>query len=285
MGEALRPAVLADAQEAGRICHDAFASIAAAHNFPKDFDSPDATRGLLATLIGHPGFYGVIAERDGKIVGSNFMDERSPILGIGPITVDPAVQSRGIGRRLMQHVLDRAAARKAMGVRLVQTAYNNRSLCLYTSLGFASREPLSCLQGAPRRRGFPGYVVRPAEPADLDTCNALCRDVHGVDRGGDLADAIAQKTAMLVEHQGQITGYTTLVGYWGHSAARSNRDVIALIGAAPEFPGPGLLIPTRNHELFAWCLANGLRLIQQMTLMSTGLYAEPSGVYLPSILY
>ena len=58
----------------------------------------------------------------------------------------------------------------------------------------------------------------------------------------------------------------------------------ALIGAAPGFPG-GFLLPTRNSELFRWCLENGLRLVHQMTLMTIGLYNEPAGRYLPSVLY
>ncbi len=60
---------------------------------------------------------------------------------------------------------------------------------------------------------------------------------------------------------------------------------MALIGAAPQFFGPGFLLPTRNYQLFSWCLANGLRLVQQMTLMSIGLYNEPAGAYLPSVVY
>jgi hypothetical protein len=44
-------------------------------------------------------------------------------------------------------------------------------------------------------------------------------------------------------------------------------------------------VPTRNGELFRWCLASGLRLVQQMTLMTIGLYNEPAGAYLPSIHY
>ena len=89
-------------------------------------------------LIGAAGFYGVVAEEAGKIVGSNFMDERSPIFGIGPISVAPGVQNRAIGRRLMDAMLDRAAAQKAVGIRLVQASYHNRSLCLYTKLGFVT---------------------------------------------------------------------------------------------------------------------------------------------------
>ena len=103
----------------------------------------------MGMLSAHPGFYGVVAERGGEIVGSNFMDERSIVFGIGPISVDPSAQNAGVGRRLMQDALDRAAARNAPGVRLLQAAYHNRSLCLYSSLGFQTREPLSVMQGPP----------------------------------------------------------------------------------------------------------------------------------------
>jgi hypothetical protein len=34
--------------------------------------------------------------------------------------------------------------------------------------------------------------------------------------------------------------------------------LIALIAATSEFTGPGFLLPTRNYEVFAWCLANRL---------------------------
>ena len=54
---------------------------------------------------------------------------------------------------------------------------------------------------------------------------------------------------------------------------------------ATGFGGPGFLLPTRNHEVFTWCLKGGLRVVYQMTLMTTGLYHEPDGAYLPSVLY
>jgi len=58
-----------------------------------------------------------------------------------------------------------------------------------------------------------------------------------------------------------------------------------LIGAAASYPGPGFLVPTRNGELMRWCLAEGLRVAQPMTLMTIGLYNQPDGVWLPSVLY
>ena len=132
---------------------------------------------------------------------------------------------------------------------------------------------------------FAGYDVRPAEERDVEACNKLCREVHGFDRDRELRDAIRAQSANVVEHLDEITGYATAIGFLAHAVARTNQDLKALIGAATEFPGPGFLLPTRNHEVFQWCLSCELKLVFQMTLMSIGLYNEPAGAYLPSILY
>jgi predicted N-acetyltransferase YhbS len=285
MNVTLRPGNVEDAQPCGAICYEAFKTIAEQHNFPPDFPSPAVATELLAWLLAHPGVYAVVAELDGRVVGSNFLDERSTVAGIGPITVAPAVQNRAVGRQLMQHVLDRVRQRRVPGVRLVQAAYHNRSLALYARLGFVAREPLSTMQGAPLAVQMPGYSVRPATARDLDACNQVCVHVHGHDRGGELLDAITQGTATLVEHGGRITGYATPIAFFGHAVGETNEALKALIGAAPAFLGPGFLLPTRNGELFRWCLDHDLRVVQPMTLMSVGLYNEPVGAFLPSVLY
>ena len=280
MSFVLRRAESRDAERCGTIRYEAFRAIATAHGFAPDFPAPEIAIGLVGMLIAHPGFYGVVAER-----GSNFLDERSLIPGIGPITVDPTAQDHAVGRALMDDVLARVAARGAPGVRLVQSAYHNRSLSLYTKLGFDAREPLSTMQGRPLGLSIPGYPVRAATDADVDACNAVCLRVHGHDRGGELRDAVRQGTATVVEHEGRITGYATSVAFFGHAVGESNAELRAVIGAAPAFAGPGFLLPTRNAELFRWCLARGLRVVQPMTLMSRGLYNEPAGAFLPSIAY
>jgi predicted N-acetyltransferase YhbS len=285
MSITLRPGTLEDAKQCGEICYRAFRAIAEEHNFPPDFLSPEVSITLLSEFMAHPQIYGVVAELDGRVVGSNFIDERSIIAGIGPITVDPAVQNRAIGRELMQHVLSRVAKRRPPGVRLVQAAYHNRSLSLYTKLGFVVREPLSVMQGQSLGLDIPGYIIRPASEGDLDACNQLCLRVHGHDRGGELLGAIRRGTATVIEHNGRITGYATAVGFLGHTVGETNEELKALIGAAPAFLGPGFLLPSRNWELFHWCLEHGLRVVQPMILMSIGLYNEPKGAFLASVLY
>ena len=274
-----------DAPACGVIAYEAFKAIADAHNYPPDFPSPQVATEVLSMLLAHPAFYAVVAEQDGRIVGSNFLDERSTIAGVGPITVTPSLQNGGAGRALMDDVLARAKERRAPGVRLVQAAYHRRSLALYAKLGFDIREALSCMQGVPITRPVDGYVVRLGIERDAAACNALCARVHGHDRAGEVTDAIRLRTLSVVEHDGRITGYATGIALFARAVGESNDDVKALIGAAPEYLGPGFLLPTRNSELFRWCLERGLRLVQQMTLMTIGLYNEPSGAYLPSVLY
>lgn len=281
----LRPATPADAEPCGRICHAAFTRINAEHGFPPDFPNADVAIAVLSMCFAHPGFHGVVAEGNGRIVGSNVLDERSAIAGVGPITVDPDVQNAGVGHRLMEHVLARAAARGFPGVRLVQAAFHNRSLSLYTKLGFEAREPLSCMQGPPLRMALPGYHVRPATDADVAACNAVCLRVHGHTREGELRDAVAQGTATVVERDGRTAGYATGVAFFAHAVGETDGDLQALIAAAPAFVGPGFLVPTRNGALMRWCLDRGLRVVEPMTLMTIGLYNEPRGAYLPSISY
>ena len=281
----LRPGRPEDAERCGLICYEAFKTISEQHNFPPDFPSPEPAIGLLSMLLSRDDVYSVVAEIDSKVVGSNFMWEQKLVAGIGPITVDPRAQNSTVGKRLMLAVLRRAEERNFASVRLVQAAYHSRSLSLYTKLGFDTREPLVLLNGPALNVKTSSHVVRAANETDRDACNALCFRVHGHDRDVEVVDATNEGTARVVEQNGHITGYTTGISFLGHTVCESNEDLKALIGAVTEFQGPGFLLPIRNSEVFRWCLENGLRVIQPMTLMSKGLYNEPRGAFLPSILY
>ena len=282
---AIRRAKPEDAQVCGQVCFDAVYGISTNHGFPPDFQSADVAVGLLSMMFSHPAFYCVVAESDGCIVGSNCLDERSAIAGLGPITVDPSIQDRGVGRKLMEAVLVRARERNFPGVRLLQSVFHNRSLALYSRLGFDAREPVSVMQGPPLRKQIQGCSVRAARASDVENCNRLCMQVHGHDRAGELADAMKGGTAVVVERHERITGYTTVLAFFGHAVAETNLDLQALIASAEAFAGPGIIVPTRNSDLFRWCLENGLRVVQPMTLMTLGLYNEPAGAYLPSVLF
>jgi ribosomal protein S18 acetylase RimI-like enzyme len=259
--------------------------VSTSHGFPPDFPSVEAATGPIRWLIAHPDIYGVVAERDGRIVGSSFLDERSTISAIGPVSVDPADQDRRVGRTLMEAMLARAAERRAPGVRLLQLSFHNRSLSLYAKLGMDVRGSFAAMYGEPLGLAFPGYAVRAATKADVDACNALCVRVHGHDRAGEVRDALADGSLGVVERLGRITGYTTGITYFSHSVAETNDDIQALIGAAGDFGTPGYLVPLANTDLFRWSLAHGLRVFFVLNMMTIGLYQEPAGAYLPSVGY
>ncbi len=285
MSLVLRAGRPADGAALGRICYDAFTSIAAEHNFPADFPSVEFAQSVITAMLGRADVANVVAEVDGHIVGSNFMADAGTVAGIGPITVAPAAQNGAVGRRMMTHMLELARRKGVPCIRLVQAAYHCRSMSLYTKLGFAVREPLACMQGQVEGSGLAGSAVRPATRRDLDECCALCFRVHGHERRSELREAIDHLTATIVERDGRITGYATVIGFWGHSVAAETDDLKALIAAAQTTRGSGILVPTRNGELFRWCLARGLRMTQPLTLMTLGLYNEPAGAFLPSILF
>lgn len=274
-----------DAQSCGRICYDAFFKINTDHGFPPELPDAELAVGLLSKMFSHAGFWCVVAERNGRIVGSNCLDERSSVCGVGPVTVEPGGQNHGVGRRLMEAVLERSRERKVPSVRLLQSAFHNRSLSLYTRLGFDAREPMSVMQGPPLKSSIEGCAVRAATLRDLDAANRVCEQVHGHNRSGELSDGIARGSALIVERHGRLTGYASALAYFGHAVAESNLDLQALIAASNDFAGPGIIVPTRNSELFRWCLEKGLRVVQPMTLMTIGLYNDPVGAYLPSVLY
>src|SRR4051812_3651780 len=135
----LRPASLDDAEPAGAICYEAFKTIAEQHGFPPDLPSAAHATDLISHLLSRSDIHAIVAERDGRVVGSNFLWEGDAVAGVGPITVDPSVQNRAVGRQLMEAVFERARQQGISAVRLVQAAYHARSLSLYTKRGSRHR--------------------------------------------------------------------------------------------------------------------------------------------------
>jgi hypothetical protein len=120
-----------------------------------------------------------------------------------------------------------------------------------------------------------GLCVRAASERDLAACNRLCLRVHAHERGGKLADAVAQGTARVAESAGRITGYATCVAFFGHAVAESNDGLKALIAAAEGFPGPGFLVPTRNADLMRWCLEYVVVTLRSVLRSCSGFFPQP----------
>lgn len=287
MNTILRSINPADADECGRIVFEAFRSIADKHNFRWDFPSAEMGVQFAQALIANPSIYGVVAEVEGKIVGSNFLWEYDSIRAVGPITIDPALQAKGVGRKLMQNVIERG--KDAVGIRLVQDAFNAASMSLYTSLGFDIREPLVEVEGVVTGSLPDGYEVRRLLPADHAQCERLSRQILGVERINELKNTPPFLTSYVALRDGLITAYASAPNMWvlNHAVAETDADLQALLIGAGMQSGQALsfLLPTRQSEMFRWCLASGLRVVKPLSLMSMGQYEEPKGAYLPSVGY
>jgi predicted N-acetyltransferase YhbS len=283
MRVSLRPATVADAAACGRICYEAFSSIASEHRFPVDWKSEETAVQVISTRLAHPQTYGVVAEAGGRVVGSAFLKEYRPVGAIGPVTVEPGFQGGKVGRRMMEHLLERARVAGLAGTRLVQAAYNVHSMSLYTKLGYQVRDLLLCLCGEPIGAGIRGRKTRPAAEKDSAACNSLCLRLHGYARTEDVQEGLRLGVSTVVEREGRVVGYSTGVHFRGHTVAETNEDAMALISAATQFPEPGLLMPAANSELLRWALDHGLRITQPLTLMTRGFYQAPGGAFLPSI--
>jgi GNAT superfamily N-acetyltransferase len=295
-GESARGAVVevrsiepADGEECARIVYEAFGRVHDHHHFARDFPTVEAAWQLVSMFIEHPSIWGVVAERDGRIVGSTFLDERGPIRGVGPISVDPQAQGTGVGRELMEAALKRGEG--ARGMRLLQDSFNVQSLSLYASLGFDVKEPAVVVSGRPRSAPAAGIDVRPLQEDDVKTCERLCLRVHGFERTNELRDALHAPvfSPFVAVRDGRLTAWATTFAFFPAACAvaeteQDMRGVIAGALAADEAPA-SFLLPTRQADLFRWCLREGLRVVKPMTYMSMGEYREPDGYWVPSVLY
>lgn len=279
--------MLDDAEACGHVVFEAFRWIGERHGFPSDHASERDAARFVKTFIGRPGIFGVVAVNGSQVMGCNFLEERDPIRSVGPLAVVPSAQGRGLGRRLMNAVLERAQG--AAGVRLVQDAFNVASMSLYASLGFAVTEPLVLMTGRVRSGALPGVEVRHLRNEDLDACTALCTKVHACGRGRELREALEEFSPFVATRGGRVVAYASAPDLWlmNHGVAETEEDLEALllgIGAGLDRP-LFLLVPARRTHLLSWCLREGLRMVKPLTLMTLGEYREPRGAYFPSISY
>lgn len=276
-----------DIEPCGRICYEAFKGISEKHNFRPDFPAPEPAIELMRMLLERSDVFNVVAESDGEVIGSNHLLEADAITAVGPITVDPNAQAQGIGRMLMDAVIERGKGSR--GIRLVQDGFNTASLSLYASLGFDVREPMVLIEGALKGDVPAEFEVRPIREEDYEACAELCRAVVGFDRLNELGKTPPMPTPFVTLRDGRLTAYISAPEMWAlnHAVAETEHDMRALlIGAANQCTKPfSLLLPTRQTPLFRWCLQNGMRVIKPLTLMSMGDYREPRGCYLPSVGY
>ncbi len=276
------PATLEDAAVLGDICYRAFDDISRRHGFETDFESPAMAQMILSQLIRDEDTHSVAARDDGALVGSNYMMAADEVGAIGPISIDPVVQGRGIGRALMEDALRHARETGIERVRLMQDAFNMQSLSLYASLGFDTKVGAALLVPAPAE--VP--EVRQSTPEDMDSVERLSTEIYGVNRRREVEALTAGPfQAFVYEKAGRVIAYC-LPGMPGHGVGETEEALVAVVlGATKHIAEPfaRAFCPLAEGDLFRRFLAAGCRVRKVMNLMTLGPYEEPRGPWMPSV--
>ncbi len=281
----IRPATPADVEACGRIIFESFNEVSKQHNFPCDFPSVKISTQLAGLLINDSLVFSIVAEVDGSVVGCNFLHERHPIRSVGPISIAPDFQSRGIGRRLMIKIMDRAQG--SLGIRLIQETQNIVSIALYTSLGFDIKDSLFLIKGKPKTPFQKnGIDVRPLALEDVKICTKICLEVCGFERSQEVENAVKYSSPFAAFHGNRLIAYSSSMTMWmtNHCVAKTEEDMKTLIVGTGNLSSEPLsfLLPVRHVNIFRWCMTEGFRIYKPFTLMAMGKYIEPNGIYFPS---
>jgi len=284
--------VLPEQSEAvGTLVYEAFKNIAERHNFEPAFPSPDLAQlivRLLAQTEGYQSYQLVDGERP---VACNFGDERDEVVGVGPVAVAVDRQGQGLGRRVMEALIERAERNGFRSIRLVQVAYNMQSFSLYHNLGFNATDLLANIRGRPGADQQPRDKVREYTSSDLEACNALHKDVHGLDRRHDIEFIAKFAPPLVVERNGEIAGYLsrfpgeeTFVTHGVTRDEQALRDLIIGMGGASA-GNVHMLLPASHSETLRWAMGQGFQLLELDSYMVRGEYQVPMGCWVPSPFY
>lgn len=274
-----------DVIRVGEVIVDAFNEVFSRYGYPPPFPSPDVGINLARGYLHLEPQECFVAEEGGKVVGSGFLHLRGATAGIGPITVAPSCQSKGVGKELMMTVI--RAGRHCPSLRLVQDSFNIVSFPLYSKLGFAAHGTVASLGGqkfrpATRPRGI---AIREASAEDAARLAALDTKLTSIARPQDLQYFLQQSPQLMSFIDGKLAGYLCILpmkeaAFLGPAAASDPAALKALISYAMEKENGKSLrmrLPTRHHELMLDLLKMGFRVEALQTYMVRGPWKTPKG--------
>lgn len=218
----------------------------------------------------------IAVDRTGRTIGAGLRWSFDEVGTIGLVLVDPDRQGRGVGRAVMNALIDDLGSRPLM---LNATA---EGLPLYEKLGFAStglvRQHQGRLTAERALPPAPDVPLRRGAPADCAAMCALDAAVFGADRSVLIRRLVAGGDAWLVDRAGRPAGFAILRPFGrgtiiGPIVAPSEDDAIALAAAAAKAAPPGVLradIPAEAERLAAWLVAAGLPAVDTVTVMLRG---------------
>lgn len=300
----MRPATEADIESIAQICQDAFAAFNSYYGQPNTWpprEENDLSKQIAEWKTSHQCIEYVVAvsvDSEGneiEVLGSNGIDLRDSVGGIGIISVKTTSQTQGLGRVLMKSVMEMGQKRGVERMSLMVDGMNHGAFGLYTSLGFNVVEFCVWLdglvsdeeeEGALQRAEASGITVRRMGQDDVLNCNCLFETSFGFSRVNGIRDSRADKlkdTALVAARatgQGKedIVGYTTMLNASGHYLAQNGEILEAMIAFGSRMLKSNSMLPSLSFHLMArhnplvlrWALKVGFRIKRNYIWMSWG---------------
>ena len=285
MTVAIRRMQEGDVPRVGEIMVTAFNDVFRRHGYPEPFPSAEVGISLAHGYLSLEPEQCFTCSLNGQIVGSGFLHLRGNSAGIGPITVDPTCQRKGIGRAIMEAVI--YAGSQCRSLRLVQDSFNVVSFPLYTKLGFVVRGTAASLVGHEIHAARVASVeIREWTAQDIGMLAALDTELTGIERVQDFRYFLDQPPQLIGFVAGKPAGYLcclrTGAGTFLGPAAATEQSVLRelILRAAELEQGKALRLrfPTRHAELLQELLALGFQVESLQTYMVRGPWEVPPGV-------
>ncbi|MCX4584172.1 GNAT family N-acetyltransferase [Streptomyces sp. NBC_01481] len=195
------------------------------------------------------------------------------LAAIGMMLVAERYAGRGVGRRLMQHVVNEAGD---IPLTLHATPYGQP---LYEQLGFVETGRAEMVRGhlrVPESAPEAKVITRPATAEDLPAIVRLDAEVFGLDRTHMITRLPAFADQLRVaEEDGVLTGYaaawpnmqTHVVGPLIARDTETAKALVASLAAGTDRP-LRTDIDVRHEELIAWVKEHGLETVAFNTVMT-----------------
>lgn len=303
----LRPLNDADLPEHANMLYRSFNNWYWNHGWGKDYFGCSANRVSIFYEIYNdltPGAsIAAFDSNTGEMMGSCFYHPREYHVSLGIMSVHPDYSNRGVGRLLVDHILNFTKDNDYRACRVVSSAMNMSSFSLYNRAGFIPKTMYHDMVIQVPEKGFPDEglkgesCVRASKMSDLDKMADLEMEISGIQRKIDYRYSIENPRkllhALIYENdQHGIDGFMISLKHpalnmLGPCIARDEKIAIALIKKGLErFKCDWVLslIPMEKRKLvekmYAWDAKNFEIHLQEVW----GHFSEFKGINMPSFL-
>jgi predicted N-acetyltransferase YhbS len=229
------------------------------------------------------------AEINNEVVGSNFATNRGSVGFFGPLTIRPDLWDRGVGKRLMEPILECFNKWKTKQAGLFTFAHSQKHIGLYQKFGFYPRFLTAIMSKPVELKGRTSIWTKFSDTLGsdrakiLDACRELTDSIYeGLDvtheiravADQELGDTIllwndSKLTGFAVCHIGAGTEAGSGVCYIKFAATRGGLNVAedfnSLLNACEDMASSKNLsrieggVNTARHEAYLHMLARGFR--------------------------